>query len=230
MTSKKGSPTEDLSAIITSCLPPVKRYVANRLRMAIIDDILTPGKYRVEDITDEIYIRLKEEFDGGRLSPDQVKLKMFMLADRQLEEILAEEYVHGEDVSVEEIVAEELKSLNEKYSTEADGDLVFYEDLDDISYRNDEEQKTIFLLEPGFETKLITALDLEQNRAEAAEARNILARVYQRLPALIGSILDLHTAGGLSIKEIAAVRKMNAGDVDRIIHRVRVHFIAALSR
>jgi DNA-directed RNA polymerase specialized sigma24 family protein len=155
---------------------------------------------------------------------------MFTLADRQLEEILAEEYVHGEDVSIEEIVAEELKSLDEKYSTQADGDLVFYEDLDDISYRNDEEQKTIFLLEPGFETNLITALDLEQSRAEAAGARNIIARVYQRLPTLIGSIVDLRAAGGLSVEEIAAIRKMNAGDVDRIIRQVRVHFTAALSR
>ena len=230
MTSKKGSSTEELSAIITSCLPPVKRYVANRLRMAIIDGILVRGKYRVEDVTDEMYIRLNEDFDSELLTPDQVKLTMFMLADRQLEEILAEEYVHGDDVSIEEIVDEELKSLDEKYSTQADGDLVFYEDLDDISYRNDEEQKTIFLLEPGFETELITALDLEQSRAEAAEARNIIARAYQRLPALIGSIVDLHVAGGLTVIEIAEIRKMNSNDVDRIIHRVKIHFQTALSR
>ncbi len=230
MTSKKGSSTEKLSTAITSCLPPVKRYVANRLRMAIIDGILAPGKYRVEDITDEIYIRLNEDFDSEQLTPDQVKMTMFMLADRQLEEILAEEYVHGDDVSIEEIVAGELKSLEEKYVTEADGDVVLYEELDDISYQHDQEQKTIFLLEPGFETDLIATLDLEKAYAEAAEARKILARAYQRLPSLISSILTLHVAGGLSVNEIAEIRKMDSHHVDKIIRRVKVHFQATMQR
>ena len=230
MTSKKGSFTEELSEIITSCLPPVKRYVANRLRMAVIDGVLAPGKYRVEDITDEIYIRLNEDFDSELLTPDQVKMTMFMLADRQLEEILAEEYVHGDDVSIEEIVAGELKTLEEKYVTEADGDFVLYEELDDISYQHDQQQKTIFLLEPGFETDLITTLDLEKSCAEAAETRKVLASTYQRLPSLISSILALHVAGGLSVTEIAEIRKMDSNDVDRIIRRVKVHFQAALQR
>jgi DNA-directed RNA polymerase specialized sigma24 family protein len=230
MTTEKQQTTTDLSTLITPYLPQIKRYVANRPRTAVIDGILSQGKYRVDDITDEIYIRLSENYDAARLSPGQLKITMFTLADRQLEEILAEEYVHGDDVAIEEIVAGELKSLDEKYSTQADGDLVFYEDLDDISYRNEQEQKTIFLLEPGFETDLITALDLEKSSVEAAEIRNVLACVYQHLPALIGSIVDLHTAGGLSVEEIAEVRKMNADDVYRIIHQVRIHFTAALAQ
>ncbi len=230
MTEKNVSSTGDLSMLIRPFLPSVKRYVANRLRMAVIDGILTSGKYRVEDITDEVYIRLKEKFDNGRLPQDRVKPMMFMLADRQLEEILAEEYVHGEDVSVEEIVAGEMKSLEEKYVTEADGDLVLYEELDDISYQHDQEQKTIYLLEPGFESDLITTLDLERSCAEAAEARKVLARAYQRLPSLTTIIIDLHVAGGLNAVEIAEIRKMHVDDVDRIIHRVKGHFSTALKR
>jgi len=230
MTSKKKSSTGDLSTLMRPYLPSVKRYVANRLRMAVIDGILTRGKYRVEDITDEVYIKLKEEFDDGRLSVDQIKLKMFMLADRQLEEILAEEYVHGEDVSVEEIVAGEMKTLEEKYVAEADGDLVLYEELDDVSYQHDQEQKTVYLLEPGFESDLITALDLEKSCAETADARKILAGTYQHLPLLTTIIIDLHVAGGLNAVEIAEIRNMDARDVDRIIHRVKVHFAAALKR
>ncbi|HHD56125.1 MAG TPA: hypothetical protein ENK89_00400 [Desulfobulbaceae bacterium] len=228
MTEKKVSSTGDLSTLMHPYLPSVKRYVANRLRMAVIDGILTRGKYRVEDITDEVYIKLKEEFDGGRLPFDQIKLKMFMLADRQLEEILAEEYVHGEDVSVEEIVAGEMKTLEEKYVAEADGDLVLYEELDDVSYQHDQEQKTVYLLEPGFESDLITALDLEKSCAETADARKILAGTYQRLPSLTTIIIDLHVAGGLNAGEIAEIRNMDARDVDKIIRRVKVHFVTAL--
>ncbi len=230
MTGKNESSTGDLGILIRPYLPQVKRYVANRLRMAVIDGILTPGKYRIEDITDEVYIRLKEEFDKGKIPPDRVKPMMFMLADRQLEEVLAEEYVHGQDVSVEEIVAGEMKSLEEKYVAEADGDLVLYEELDDISYQHDQEQKTIYLLEPGFESDLIAALDLERSRAETDSGRKILAGVYQRLPSLTGIIIDLHVAGGLSAVEIAEIRNMDARDVDRIIRRVKVHFAAALKR
>jgi len=230
MTGKKKSSTGDLSTLLRPYLPSVKRYVANRLRMAVIDGILARGKYRVEDITDEVYIKLKEEFDDGRLSVDQIKLKMFMLADRQLEKILAEEYVHGEDVSVEEIVAGEMKTLEEKYVAEADGDLVLYEELDDVSYQHDQEQKTVYLLEPGFESDLITALDLEKSCADAPEARKILAGTYQHLPLLTTIIIDLHVAGGLSAVEIAEIRNMDARDVDRIIRRVKVHFAATLKR
>jgi len=229
MSDKKIASTTNLNTKITSYMEPVKRYVANRLRLAVIDGIISRGKYRVEDITDEIYIRLnEEEFDPDLLAGDRVKLLMFMLADRQLEEIFAEEYVHGEDISVEEIVAGELKTLEEKFVAEADGDLVLYEELDDISYQHDQEQKTIFLLEPGFESELISALDLGNLYAETAETRKTLARVYQKLPKLIGSIVDLHTAGGLSAEEIARVRNMDVKDVDRIIYQVKVHFQAAL--
>ncbi len=230
MTGKNESAPGDLDTLMRPYLPLVERYVANRLRMAIIDGILAPGKYRVEDIIDEVYIRLREEFDKGKISPERIKLMMFMFADRQLEEILAEEYVHGQDVSVEEIVAREMKSLEEKYVAEADGDLVLYEELDDISYRHDQEQKTVYLLEPGFESDLITALDLERSSAETDSGRKILAGVYQRLPLLTGIIVDLHVTGGLNAFEIAEIRNMQVEDVDRIIRQVKVHFTTALNR
>ncbi len=230
MSGKKESSTGDLDTLMRPYLPRVRRYVANRLRMAIIDGILTPGKYRVEDITDEVYIRLKEEFDRGMIPADRIKLMMFLFADRQLEEILAEEYAHGQDLSVEEIVAGEMKSLEEKYVAEADGDLVLYEELDDISYQHDREQKTIYLLEPGFESDLIAALDLERSRAETDAGRKMLAGVYQHLPPLTTIIIDLHVTGGFSAIEIAEIRNMQVEDVNRVISRVKVHFTTALNQ
>jgi DNA-directed RNA polymerase specialized sigma24 family protein len=221
---------EKFNSEVSRVLPRLQRYVAHRLRMAVIDGIIGPGKYRVEDITDEVFIRLKEEFASGGLELDKVKIVMFRLADRELTRILSEESAHGKDIPIEEILAEEMRGLEEKYSVAADGDIVLYEEFDDISYQHDREQKTIYLLEPGFENDLIKTLDLEESCAvAAAEARNLLAHACQKLPRIAGSIIALHVAGGLSPKEIAEVRDMDVQDVETIITRIRVRFTSVLT-
>ena len=221
---------DQFNSEVSRVLPRLQRYVAHRLRMAVIDGIIGRGKYRIEDITDEVFIRLKEEFASSGLSLDKVKIVMFKLADRELSRILSEESAHGGDIPIEEILAEEMRGLEEKYSVDADGDIVLYEEFDDISYEHDREQKTIYLLEPGFENDLIEALDLEESCAGVtAEVRNLLAHAYQKLPRLAGSIIGLHVAGGLSPEEIAEVRDMKVQDVETIIARIRVRFTAVLT-
>ena len=228
--TKQQQNSEQFNDIVNRILPRVRRYVAQRLRMAVIDGILGPGLYRPEDITDEVFIRLKEEFDNGTLPLDKVKVAMFRLADQELERILTEARGHVDDVSIEQIQVEEMRELEEKYSVDAEGELVLYEEFDDISYQHDRERKTIYLLEPGFENDLIKALDLEESRAVAAtEVRQLLAHAYQELPRLAGAIISLHVAGGLSPEEIAEVRDMDVQDVETIIARIRVRFTAVLT-
>ena len=227
--SNQQPSSEQFNSEVSRVLPRLRRYVAGRLRMAVIDGIFGPGKYRPEDITDEVFIRLKEEFDSGALPLDKVKIAMFRLADQELERILNEERGHTEDISVEEILVEEMRELEEKYTVDADGELVLYEEFDDISYQHDRERKTIYLLEPGFENDLIEVLDLADSCASAEDASRMLARVYQELPAQASAILGLHVAGGLTIEEIAEVREMQVDDVDRVIRQVRLRFTTVLS-
>jgi DNA-directed RNA polymerase specialized sigma24 family protein len=229
MTDSQAS-SEQFNSEVSNVLPRLKKYVANRLRLAVIDGIIGPGKYRPEDITDEVFIPLKQEYDKGNLPLEKVKIAMFRLADRELARILAEEGGHAGDISIEDILAGEMRELEEKYSVDADGDLVMYEEFDDISYQHDREQRTVYLLEPGFENDLIETLDLAESCAGAtAEARNLLARVYQRLPTLTSAIIDLHVAGGLSTAEIAEVRELQVQDVEKVIRQVRVRFTTVLT-
>jgi len=229
MTQQQQQSSAQFNDQVSKLLPRLRRYVANRLRMGVIDGLFGPGAYRPEDITDEVFIRLKEEFDSGALPLEKIKIAMFRLADQELERILAEARGHSEDVSIEEILAEEMRTLEEKYSVDAEGELVLYEEFDDISYQHDKEPKTIYLLEPGFENDLIEALDLAEQCAAAKNASRMLAHVYQELPEQASAILDLHVAGGLTVEEIAEIREMEVQDVDRIIRQVQIRFTTVLS-
>ncbi len=220
---------EQFNSEVSKILPRLKRYVANQLRMAVTNGIIGPRKYSPEDISNEVFIHLKEEWNTGHLSAKDIKTAMFKLADATLTRIINEETGHTKDVAIEEILAEEMKGLEEKYSIEADGDIVLYEEFDDISYQYEREQKTIYLLEPGFENDLIETLDLTGSYTHTPETSAMLARVYQDLPAITSAIIDLHVAGGLSIEEIAEIREMESRDVKRIIQQVRLRFIYVLN-
>lgn len=220
---------ERFNSTVSEVLPRLKRYVANQLRMAVINGIIGPRKYRPEDISDEVFIQLKERWDAGQLPLKDIKTAMFKLADDALARIMNEEKEHIKNIAIEEILAEEIKGLEEKYSVEADGDIVLYEEFDDISYEHEREQKTIYLLEPGFENDLIETLDLTEIYPHTPEASEMLAHVYQDLPALTSAIIDLHVAGGLSVEEIAEVREMEIRNVDKIIRQVRLRFISVLN-
>jgi len=224
---KQANDRNAFIAVLNEFLPRLKKYVANRLRTAVRKGWVPRGMYDPMDIVDEVYLAVYEQFDP-ELTPEKLRVLMFRLADAKLEEIIAQEREHMKDLSIEELAARELKELEEHITADAEGEVVFVEDLDDISYHQDDYRPKIYLLDEGFEEELVEVLDLPREILADRQKRQILAQTYQNLPVLSRIVLDLRTRGGLVIEEVAEVRGMSVAEVERVMAAIRDRFQRAL--
>ncbi|SIN69058.1 hypothetical protein SAMN05443662_0075 [Sulfurivirga caldicuralii] len=224
---RQNEDREGFFAVLNEFLPKLKKYVANRLRTAVRKGWVPRGMYDPMDIVDEVYLEVYEQFDDS-VTPEKLRVLIFRLADQKLEAIIEHERAHMKDLSIEALAAKELKELEEHITADAEGEVVFVEDLDDISYHQDDYKPKVYLLDEGFEEELVEVLDLPREILGDREKRQILAQTYQNLPTLSRIILDLRTRGGLVIKEIAEVRGMAVDDVEKVMAAIKDRFHRAL--
>ncbi len=221
--------TDDCTGLAAAFLDELTRYCANRLRTAVAQGVIRRGMYSANDLTDEVYLRVCRQF--GKVGPedlDRIKIEMFRTANTLLDEIISTESVSLQGLNIGDVLRDELRAMEEKYTIDAEGELIPYEDLDDISYQQEREEGEFYLLEPGFEDELIKALDLEESVIRADDRyRRRLAGLYLNLPAMSRLLLDLSTRGGLSVEEIARVCTLETDEVRQTITLIRRHFHAA---
>ncbi len=219
---KQNQDRQSFFQVLTDFLPQLKAYVAARLRQAERLGLIPVRAYFSSDIVDEVYLEIYECFSDEDLDPERLKIRLFRLADRRLEKILRQESQWQErKVSIETIVREELKSLEETFYPE--------EVFEDISYQQENYQPKLLLLEEGFETDLLDFLELDRNLARDEKKRHLLAKVYDSLPPLSRAILELRVNGNLAVEEIADVREMDVEEVEALLKAVKKRFRQALS-
>lgn len=214
-------------AALNELFPQLKHYVANRLRTAVRKGWVPRGMYEPLDIVDEIYAQVYASFDA-RIDEQALKTLLFKLADQKLEEIIQQERAHMRDLSIEVLAEKELEALEEHMTADAEGEVVFVEELDDISYHQQTDKPKIYLLDEAFEEELLNVLDLPRKVLEDAMLRKKLAYTYQTLPTLSRIVLDLRTRGGLSTEAVAQIRGMQVDKVARLEAAIRARFYRAL--
>ena len=207
--------------VLANFLPQLKPYIAARLRYAEYLGLIPRRMYLPDDIADDVYLEVYENFSQQDLDPKQLKRRLFKLADQYLEKILKEESQWQErKVPVHEIIQEEVKTLEETFYPE--------EVFDDIEYQQEAYRSKLFLLEEGFEEDLLDFLSLEKSKAQDAKIRQLLAQAYQSLPPMSRIILELKVNGGLTEEEIADIREMKVEEVETILEAVKKRFRNAL--
>lgn len=222
-THKDTQNRQAFNEVLRRFLPQLKPYVAARLRYAEHVGLIPERMYFPRDIMDEIYLEVFEHFSDADLDPKKLKIRLFKLADAKLEKILKEESQWQErKVSIENIVREELKSLEETFYPE--------EMLDDIEYRQDEYRPKLLLLEEGFEGDLLDFLELDRSLRQEARNRQLLSQAYESLPPLSRIILELKVNGNLTVEEIADVREMDVEEVEAVLEAVKRRFRQALGQ
>ena len=124
---------EQFNHLIQQLSPSLKQYALRFLKLH--------GKDRktaltMQEMLDEIYIALFERFSERPAETDKQSAWSYKIANETLKKLLeqyTEEATHK--VDFEALAEQEMKSLEEMYTRDADGDLVMYEELDDISYK-----------------------------------------------------------------------------------------------
>ena len=137
---------------IANIIPDLKRFMTGSLKAAEYQGLLDKGFYDTDEMLDEVYLEAFQDFAS---ETDAIKLRrsLFRKAIKKLEGKEAEEV--PDEANTHSLLKAELKTLNEDFTTEADGDRILFEDLDDISYKQKKAWSKEIHLDDFLEKQLV---------------------------------------------------------------------------
>ena len=199
-------------------------YVKQRIRVGENLGILPRNMYQSNEIIDEVVLEIYEQGLQKSKEKEALRIIMFDKVNSRITALLESEKWHQNSISTKIILEEELKLLEENFTIDADNDYVMNEDLDDISYQQNDKQQTALPYdesEEGIRTLLgIETIKKEDNWSD----RQSLRRLYYKLPLNSSNIVDLYVLGKLSYQEIALILKLDILEVKEIIGFVKENF------
>ena len=206
---------------VLSVVPYLHPYVKHRLYIAESKHILPKNLYSSNGIIDESIIILYEKGYNIDADVESIKLKLFETVDDFLETLFVKEAYHNKTVSTNTILEEELRRLEESFTIDADLDTMMLEDLDDISYHQNDDNYEVFVFD-DYNSKIVNALELDTQSNQ--NNRKMVDKFYSWLPIRVANIVDLYTFGELNFKEIAKIKHIEVARVERILKEVKKRF------
>lgn len=206
---------------VLSAVQHLKAYVKHRLYIAESTGVLPKNMYNSNDIIDESIAKYYSKGINIDLEEMAIKLQLFKIVYNDLNELLKKEAFHKNTQSTSTILEEELDSLEEKFTLDADMDYVMNEDLEDISYQQDNKHKHLFLYDDK-DSSVINAFEIEDISSQ--QTKRLLGRFYMWLPMNITDIIDLFVFGKLSFEEISKVKDIEVKRIVRIFESVQRSF------
>ncbi len=182
--------------------------------------------YKTNGIIDDAIIDLYKNYEGKLDNATEIKLKLFMLSDKRIDLLLKKEDFHKNTLSTSQILKNELKQLEEKFEFDAGNDLIMHEELDDISYHQDDLKKPLFLYNTNDDEKnIIKILKIPIENSELTEKKRMaFNKIYYWLPTETSNILDLFIFGKLTYDEIALIKEIDVYEIKSNIQEVSMVF------
>ncbi|HFA51477.1 MAG TPA: sigma-70 family RNA polymerase sigma factor [Bacteroidetes bacterium] len=190
--------------VMEKLLPGVKRYISRRLATAVSKGLVPVRKYKVEDFVGDLFIKAYDHIHEVK-EDRHFHTWLFKKADELLDDAITEEEFDGAFFeNIDDYGKPELDEMEEKFSTDGDGDLVMEEELDDLSYpKNDYGLKDVFV--ENTERGLVEKLDKELSEEEIQRHIN---RVMHHLPAPVRDVFDLCVNQHFEPEQTAAIKRM----------------------
>lgn len=214
---KKECDSSAFNALLLKALPGVKKYVQKRLYFALALGQIDKNRYRTEDFTDQLFIEAYEHFDEIE-NERELYPWLFKKADELLEDILVEEEFDSYFFeNIDTYAQQEWDEMEEKFSTDGDGDPMMIEELDDISY-----SKTEYVLDPIFVEEEDKEISERLDRQLGAKAiRRHADMVLLHLPAPVRAVYELYTEHQFDAAEIAKIRNRTVKEVKNFLETAR---------
>lgn len=206
---------------VVSATQQIHPYVKHRLYIAESTGILPKKMYTSNGIIDDSIAEFYENGFDVDSDINTIKIKLFKIANANLESLFKKEAFHKNTISTNSILEEELDELEEHYTMDADWDFIMNEELNDISYKQDRKHKHLFLYADN-DSSLLSEFDAEH--IESNRSKQILGNLYSWLPLHVSSVIDLLVFGKLSFEEIAKVKSIEVSRVEFIYEEVKKQF------
>jgi len=219
---KEKGDKEKFSQILIDFLPHLQKLVRHKLRQMEMRGEIPRNMYSAQGVTDEVYLQVFEDFEDTFHDPHNLKIKMYSDArDRLLH--LKEKHT-GKRISVEILLEQENKDLNEKYTADAEGRLILVEDLDDISYHQDEYKENIIILEEQQIGDLVEGFGLAAGKELSEDKTRVIGKAYHDLPELTQSVVDHYAFAKFTKVQIAEIHGIPVEEVEQILDKVKERF------
>ena len=209
-------------------LPKVIQYIKSQLNAALKNKTLSDGMYKVEDITDQLYI---EAFDNIENLTEKNELHhwMFLKADELMADVIMEEdFNHMFFKNIDNYTEEEWKGMEEDYTSNGEGHLVMLEELDDISYsKHDYTLADVFIEnnEENFLNKLSANLTKQDIKRQIETA-------LLMLPFQARTVFELSVNQQFDSEQISVIKKMTITEVEETLEKakklIRSYFINSI--
>ncbi len=206
---------EHFNKKVISVTQHLHAYIKHRLYIAESKGIIPKNMYGSNDFIDEAIAKFYEGGYDVDMEALAIKIKLFKIVDSDLDELFKKEAFHQNTLSTNSILEEELDGLEEKFTVDEDFDFIMNEELNDISYKQDQKHKHLFLYDNDT-TSIKNVLETED--LSALHNKNILGKFYTLLPLKVSEIVDLFVFGRLSYDEVAQIKKIETKRVERILN------------
>ncbi len=210
----------DFDKKVLAAIQHLHPYVKHRLYIAESTRILPKNMYFSNGIIDDGIVKLYEDGFDIDASAMEIKLRLFQIIDKELEELFKNEAFHKNTISTSKILEEELDKLKEDYTIDADLDLILNTELSDISYMQDNSEH-VFVYDDS-DSSVLNAFDVED--LASIKSKNLIGGLYRWLPIMAADIIDLYAFGNLKFEEIAKVKNMSLEHVEKIFTAVKKSF------
>ncbi len=212
---------KEFSKKLLSIVPHLHPYVKHRLYIAESVGILPQNMYCSNGIIDDAIVKLHQDNLDIAIDTLSLELKLFRIADELMDELNQREGWHQKNISTSYFLKKELEKLEENYTVEGDNELIMKEELDDICYRQNPEDRQSFMYDDE-DSAILRVIDSEPS--SVYRKQKLLGKFYSWLPMETSKIIDLFIFGKLNFEEIATIKDITAREVKEIIIDVRKSF------
>jgi len=210
---KKQGEQKSFNELVLKIMPEIRKYINNRLSTAIKKGHFSKGKYKADDFIDQLFIEIYDNIDEVENEKD-FYLWLFKKTNALLEDIIVEE--EFDDLffrNIDDYSKPEWDEMQEKYSTDGDGDLLMIEELDDMSYNHNNYTLNHVFIEDK-EKAMIEKID---KHLSEEEIQHHISLVLHNLPLPMRNVFELFTIEKLSLEEIAEIRNNTLKEVKQLL-------------
>lgn len=211
---------------VISVIQHLQPYVKHRMYIGESVGILPKNMYTSSGIIDEGIIKLYEKGFNKDAETMFIKLELFKIVDKDLDTLFKDEGFHKNTVSTNSILKEELDGLRETYTVDEDFDYIMSEELNDISYKQNNKHKHLFIYDDNY-SSILNAFEVED--ISNFNRKKFIGSMYSVLPVKTSSIIDLYVFGKLNFEEISKVTQIEIEIVEKIFSAVNNSFRKNLS-
>lgn len=213
---KQGDKTS-FNELVLKVLPDIRKYINGRLNAAIKKGHFSKDKYKADEFIDQLFIEIYDHIEEVQ-NEKHFYLWLFKKTNELLEDtIVEEEFDELFFKNIDDYTKPEWDEMEENFSTDADGDLLMIEELDDISYnKNDYTLNHVFIEDN--ENDLVEKLD---KKLSEEEIHNHIELILHHLPLSMRNVFELFTQRQFDLDEIAKIRNTTIEQVRKLLDDTR---------